>query len=88
MRLACCAYGERLVSSRKVFLAPQEAQGVQFAEYLTVLQQAGENEGLMDIEDVEQDEWVPISIVQALLNSIVGGIVKVLREIHAEDDSE
>lgn len=60
----------------------QEAQGIQFAEYLTVLQQAGESEGLMHIENAEQDEWVPLSIVQLLLESIVEGMTKVLHEIY------
>lgn len=64
----------------------QEAQGIQFAEYLTILQQAGENEGLMDIEDAEQDEWIPLSVVEIMLKAIVEGICRVMQEVYPKED--
>ena len=66
----------------------QETQGVQFADYLNLLQKAGEDASLMDIEDPRQDQWVPLTIVRRLLLALVMGMSKVLAEIYPREELE
>jgi hypothetical protein len=40
----------------------QETQGILFADFLNLLQKAGEDVGLMDIDNERQDRWVPPSV--------------------------
>lgn len=64
----------------------QETQGVQFADYLNLLQKAGEDTGLMDIDDPRQDQWVPLTIIAKLLMALVMGMSKVMEEIYPREE--
>ena len=61
---------------------------MQFADYLNLLQKAGEDTSLMDIEDPRQDQWVPLTIVRRLLLALVMGMSKVLSEIYPREELE
>jgi len=64
----------------------QETQGIPFADFLNLLQKAGEDVGLMDIADERQDRWVPLSVVSRLLTALVMGIRKVMQEIYPREE--
>ena len=64
----------------------QETQGILFADFLNLLQRAGEDVGLMDIDDERQDRWVPLSIVSRLLTALVMGICKVMQEVYPREE--
>lgn len=59
---------------------------MQFADCLNLLQRAGEDTGLMDIEDPRQDQWVPLTIVRRMLGALVGGMSKVMEDIFPRED--
>lgn len=68
------------------FVVVQETQGVQFADCLNLLQKAGEDAGLMDIDDPRQDQWVPMAVVSKLLLSLIMGMSKVMEEIYPREE--
>ena len=81
-------YGACLQGHPPIRVLLQETQGVQFADYLNLLQKAGEDASLMDIEDPRQDQWVPLTIVRRLLLALVMGMSKVLSEIYPREELE
>ena len=64
----------------------QEIQGIEFSEFLNVLQAAGEEADLMDVNDERQDRWVPLPVIEKLLRASVAGMSKVMLEIFPIDE--
>jgi hypothetical protein len=64
----------------------QETQGILFADFLNLLQKAGEDVGLMDIDNERQDRWVPLSVVSRILTALVLGMRKVMQEIYPREE--
>ena len=86
--LCGCSIRRVLARTPPIRVLLQETQGVQFADYLNLLQKAGEDASLMDIEDPRQDQWVPLTIVRRLLLALVMGMSKVLSEIYPREELE
>ena len=59
---------------------------MEFSEFLTLLQQVGEDDEIMALSDEQQDNWVPLNTVQLLLNGLNRGILKVMREIFPPEE--
>lgn len=55
-------------------------------EFLDLLQCTAEKMGFMELDNTEQDEWVPLAVIDELLNSVVGGISSLMSEIYRPED--
>lgn len=52
-----------------------------FHEFFDLLQRAAEERGLMDVNDAEQDDWVPLSTVASFAESMHQGVVSFVGDI-------
>lgn len=59
----------------------QELHGTDFQTFFDVLQRVGEERRLMDLDDEEQDDWVPLAVVKELAVGTYYGMSKLLTDI-------
>eukprot|EP00889_Picochlorum_renovo_P006802 jgi/Picre1/33832/NNA_001311.t1 len=66
------------------FLRIQEVLGIGFQSFVDVLQRVAEEQKLMDLNDEEQDDWVPLSVVKEFIGSTYFGAAKLMSDIFPE----
>jgi len=59
----------------------KSTHGVEFQKFFDLLQHAGEEEGLMSIEQEDMDDYVPITICQKFARYFIKGFVKLMNQL-------
>ena len=62
-------------------LRVQELQGTHFQGFFDLLQRVGEERGAMDLQDPDQDEWVPLEVVREFVAGTCRGAHRLLADI-------
>jgi len=68
------------VESLHRFLRMQD-YGLEFQGFVDLLQRAGEGEGLMDLFDEEQDDFVPLGVVKEWVRGVYVGATRLLADV-------
>lgn len=64
----------------------QDSKDLGPQEFLDLLQCSAEGMGLMELQNMEQDDWVPLAVIDELLSSVVDGISSLMSEIYPPAD--
>lgn len=67
-------------------LSIQATQGVDFQTFFDLLQRAGEEMGLMDLDNEELDEWLVLDVVRQFLYSLREGLLQVVEQLFVTSD--
>lgn len=59
----------------------QELNGTDFQAFFDLLQRVGEEQKLMDLQDEEQDDWVPLGVVREFVAAACTGLSRLLVDI-------
>jgi hypothetical protein len=62
-------------------LRVQELHGSDFQAFVDLLQRVGEERQLMDLNDEQQDDWVPLAVVRDFVSSTYHGMASLMRDI-------
>lgn len=62
-------------------LKVRETHNLEFQQFLSLLQQAGEEMDFMNIDNEKQDNYVPLPVVQEFTKNFVIGFSKLMEEI-------
>lgn len=68
------------------FLRIQDVLGLSFQAFVDLLQRVGEEQKLMDLNDEEQDDWVPLSVVKQFAGQTYYGAAKLMADICPVDE--
>eukprot|EP00890_Picochlorum_soloecismus_P005762 jgi/Picsp_1/6187/NSC_03541-R1_hypothetical protein CHLNCDRAFT_144926 [Chlorella variabilis] len=68
------------------FLRIQEVLGLGFQGFFDLLQRVAEEQKLMDLDDEEQDHWVPILVVKEFISSTFYGAAKLMLDIFPAEE--
>jgi len=63
------------------FLKVREVLGMSFQAFVDLLQRVGEEQKLMDLHDVEMDDYVPLTCVKAFLDGAYTGAAQLLADV-------
>jgi hypothetical protein len=64
----------------------RETHNMEFQDFFSLMQQAGEESDLMSLEDLKQDNFVALPVVQEFSKNFVIGFSRLMREIGFKHD--
>lgn len=59
----------------------QESLGTDFQTFTDMLQRVGEERRVMDLNDEEQDDWVPLGVVRDFIRGVFRGMQRLMGDI-------
>lgn len=59
----------------------EEAQGISAEAFAGLVQAAGEEEGLLPLEDASMDDWAPLSTLRGMMLEVCGSMGRMWAEI-------
>mmetsp|Transcript_39575 Transcript_39575/g.70962 ORF Transcript_39575/g.70962 Transcript_39575/m.70962 type:complete len:223 (-) Transcript_39575:257-925(-) len=64
----------------------QESQGLDFQSFFDLLQRSAEEKGLMDLQNEEQDDFLPLQVVAEFAQSMIAGMQKVMSDVYPANE--
>ena len=62
----------------------RETHNIEFQSFLALMQQAGEEMGMMNVHDEEQDDYVALPVLREFAQNFIKGFSRLMTEIGFE----
>lgn len=59
----------------------QQQHGLGLQEFVDLLHRAGEERGLMDLQDESQDDWLPLATIQDFASGLYAGAARLMSDV-------
>ena len=65
----------------------RQTHNIEFQAFFALMQQTGEEQGYMTVEDESQDDFVPLPVIQGFATDFIKGFSRLMREIGFKQSS-